>query len=137
MERRPIQYAAGSLAGSAFVAVTQILTRDTLDWSLWAAVILFAVSIPFQVILFFARVPPSRHKSLSLSQTTYWHVQSWSTRVILAGFVGLFWHFAWWLAILLSIAAHTAFRAYRFWATSTDFDEQDTQTASDDVMPTV
>src|SRR6267143_2813842 len=68
MERRPIQYAAGSLAGSAFIAVTQILTRDTLDWSLWATVTLFAVSIPFQVILFFAPVPPSRHKAQGFAQ---------------------------------------------------------------------
>jgi hypothetical protein len=124
MERRPIRYAAGSLAGSAFIAVTQILTRDSLDISLWIALAIFAVTIPFQIVLFFARVPPVLEVGLTLSQTVYWHVQSWSTRLILLGFIALFWHFAWWLGIAFTIAAYGAFRAYKFWATSTDFDQQ-------------
>jgi hypothetical protein len=133
MERRPIQYAAGSLAASAFVAVTQILTRDTVDLPLRIAVAAFAFAMPFQIVLFFAPLPPSRHKALSLSQTLYWHIQSWSTYIILFGFAALFWHFAWWVAILFAVAAYAAFRAYAFWATSPDFDEQD----NDDTTPTV
>lgn len=122
---RKIQYAAGSLAASAFISVTQILTRDTLDWPLRVAVTVFALTIPFQIIIFFAPLPPSRRKALSLSQTVYWHVQIWSTYLILFGFVTLFWHFAWWVGILFGIAACAALRAYTFWAASADFDQQD------------
>ena len=57
MEREPIQYAAGSLAASAFIATTQILTGVPLDLSLYVALAAFAVSIPFQIIIFFMRVP--------------------------------------------------------------------------------
>jgi len=137
MERRPIQYAAGSLAASAFIAVTQILTRDTFDRSLWVALAVFAVMIPFQIILFFMPVPPAREKALSLSQTVYWHIQTWSTPLILFGFVALFWHFAWWLGMSFSVAAYAAFRAYKFCANSSDFDEQDPADTSGDGAPTV
>ena len=56
-ERRPIQYAAGTLAASAFVAVTQILAGATLDVPLYVALTLFAANIPFQVMLFFMPLP--------------------------------------------------------------------------------
>jgi hypothetical protein len=58
-DRRPIQYAAGSLAASAFVAVTQILAGPTLDLPLYVALVAFAINIPFQIILFFMPVPLS------------------------------------------------------------------------------
>jgi hypothetical protein len=64
-ERVPIQYAAGSLAASAFVAATQILTGVTLDVPLYIALAAFAANIPFQIILFFMPVPQVRTRRLS------------------------------------------------------------------------
>lgn len=133
MERRPIQYAAGSLAASAFVAVTQILTRDTLDLPLLVAITAFALAMPFQIILFFAPPPPHRDKAFSSSQALYWRIHRWSTYIILFGFVASFWHFAWWVAIVFAVAAYAAFRAYAIWASSPDFHEHD----SDDTTSTV
>jgi hypothetical protein len=125
MERRPLQYAAGSLAGSAFIATTQILTGVALDIPLIIALALFAAMMPFQIILFFMPVPPARTQGLSRSQTLYWFIQLWSTRLILVGFVALFWHFFWWLGILFAAAAYIAFRVYRACAYASDYEEQD------------
>jgi hypothetical protein len=49
MERTPLQYAAGTLAGSAFIATTQILTGVALDLPLYLALVAFAINIPFQI----------------------------------------------------------------------------------------
>jgi len=137
MERRPIQYSAGTLAASAFIAVTQILTRDTLDTASWIAMIVFAVSIPFQIVLFFSPVPPARYRGFSSSQRWYWHIVLFSMPLILVGFVALFWHFAWWIGILFACAAYGAFRVYKRLASSSDFDEQDSATSSSDSVPPV
>ena len=74
-ERVPIQYAAGSLAASAFVAATQILTGVTLDVPLYIALAAFAANIPFQIILFFMPVPQVRTRRLSWPQKAYFSIQ--------------------------------------------------------------
>jgi len=127
-ERGPIQYAAGSLAASAFVATTQILTRDSLDLPLQVAVVLFAVNIPFQIILFFWPIPFSgveevqrmkaEARSLSWLQRLYSpvllysQVQLYSTPAIIIGFIAMFCHFAWWIGVLFALAAGAAYRIY-------------------------
>jgi len=103
-DRRPIQYAAGSLAVSAFVAVTQILTGATLDQLLYVALILIALNLPFQAMLFLLPVPPSSTQALSRSQMIYWAaIHRYSTIAIMCGFLANFRHFAWWLGVLFVI----------------------------------
>ena len=60
-----MQHAAGGLAASAFIAVTQILTRtDALDLPLIIALTLFAAMIPFQIFIFYAsRRPHTKTKT--------------------------------------------------------------------------
>jgi hypothetical protein len=126
MERQPLQYAAGGLASSAFIATTQILTGVSLDLPLIIALTLFAAMIPFQIFIFFAPPPPARKQRLSRSQTIYWRIQRWSTVLILAGFVALFWHFFCWLGALFAIAVTLAYLAFSFCAHSPeDYNEQD------------
>ena len=134
-ERRPIQYSAGSLAASAFVAVTQILAGATLDLALYIALAAFAANIPFQIILFFMPVAVPRPPVMSWPQILYWSIQRYSTAAIIIGFVALFWHFAWWLAALFALASFIAYRVYRYCAFSPQYDGS--ETASDDAPPTV
>jgi len=102
MERTPLQYAAGALAGSAFVATTQILTGVPLDLPLYVALVAFAVNIPFQIIIFFTPLPltikEAQHlretsQPLSWSLRVYWSIHLFSTPFIVIGFAALFWHF--------------------------------------------
>jgi len=125
MEREPIQYAAGSLAASAFIATTQILTGVPLDLSLYVALVAFAISIPFQIIIFFMRVPLHLQQDQLLDATQrpfsrplrlYWWTQLLSTPVIIIGFVAMFCHFAWWLGVLFALAASVAFRIFHYCA---------------------
>ena len=126
MERSPLQYGAGSLAASAFIAVTQILTGVTLDVPLYIALALFGANIPFQIILFFMPVPltiretqrlrASPQNNLSWSLRLYWSIHLFSTRAIIIGFAAMFWHFAWWLGVLFALAAWAAYRIYRYCA---------------------
>jgi predicted outer membrane lipoprotein len=118
MERTPLQYAAGALAGSAFIATAQILTVVPLDLPLYVALAAFAVNIPFQIIIFFMRVPLNIERTqllratslpLSLPLRLYWLTQLLSTLAIIIGFVALFWHFAWWLGVLFAFAAFQMF----------------------------
>ena len=125
MERQPIQQAAGSLAASAFVATTQILTRDSLDLPLKVAVVLFAVNIPFQIMLFFMPIPFAMKETqgtrrLSWPQRFWSAITAFSFPAIVVGFVAMFWHFAWWVGILFGLAAWGAFRIYRY-CTMEDF----------------
>jgi hypothetical protein len=125
MERQPIQQAAGSLAASAFVATTQILTRDSLDLPLQIALVLFAVNIPFQIILFFMPIPftieetkrmKAESRSLSWPQWFWSVISMFSTPAIVVGFVAMFWHFHWWVGVLFGLAAWGAYRIYRYCA---------------------
>src|SRR5215471_10150681 len=119
MKRTPLQYAAGTLAGSAFIATTQILTGVALDLPLYIALTAFAVNIPFQIIIWFMPVPltikETQHlqetgQPLSRSLRLYWSIHLFSTYFIIVGFAALFWHFAWWLGILFALAAWMAYR---------------------------
>lgn len=120
-ERRPIQYAAGSLAASAVVAVTQILAGATLDLPLYIALTAFAANIPFQIILFFMPVAIPREPVMSWPQIVYWAIQRYSTFAIIAGFIAVFWHFAWWLAVLFALSSFVAYRVYGYCAFSPDY----------------
>jgi hypothetical protein len=126
MERTPLQYAAGTLAGSAFIATTQILTGVALDLPLYVALAAFATNIPFQIILFFMPVPFSIEEAqrlratrtgLSQRQKTYCLIYCLigycSMPAIVIGFVAMFCHFAWWLGVLFALAALAAYRIYR------------------------
>ena len=122
MERSPIQYAAGALAGSAFVATTQILTGVPLDLPLYVALVAFAVNIPFQIMIFFMPIPLTikevQHlretpQPLSWSLRFYWSIHLFSTPFIVIGFAALFWHFAFWLGTLFALAAWIAYRIFR------------------------
>jgi hypothetical protein len=122
MERRPIQYAAGALAGSAFIATTQILTGVTLDPPLYVALAAFAINIPFQIMIFLMPVPSSikevqrlraASQRLSWPLWLYFSIHLFSTPFIIIGFVALFWHFAWWLGILFALSAWIAYRIFR------------------------
>ena len=130
-ERRPIQYAAGSLAVSAFVAVTQILAGATVDGPLHVALVAFAVNIPFQVLLFFMPLPFSLEEAARLRASVrvqdlsrQQKIHCWifcllaylSMPAIVIGFSAMFWHFAWWLGILFALAAFVAYRVYRYCA---------------------
>jgi hypothetical protein len=111
-ERRSIQTAAASLAASAFIATTQILTHDSVDLALQIALVLFAVNIPFQILLFLTPIaqrirPESR--PLSRIQWIWPVIGPYSTCLILIGFVAMFWHFAWWLGVLFGLATLAAF----------------------------
>ena len=132
MERTPLQYAAGALAGSAFVATTQILTGVPLDLPLYVALVAFAVNIPFQIIIFFTPHPltikEAQHlretsQPLSWSLRVYWSIHLFSTPFIVIGFAALFWHFAFWLGILFALAAWISYRIFRNSATE-DFKQQ-------------
>ncbi len=126
MERQPMQPAAGGLAASAFIAVTQILTRtDALDLPLIIALTLFAAMIPFQIFIFYAPPPPAyKNKNLTQSQIVYWNIHRSSTVLVLAGFVALFWHFFWCLGVVFAVAAFGAYLAFRFCAYSQDYMRQ-------------
>jgi hypothetical protein len=117
MERTPLQYAAGTLAGSAFIATTQILTGVTLDLPLYVALVAFAINIPFQIILFLMPVPLSIKEVQRLRATSqrlswplrlYFSAHLFSTPFIIIGFVAMFCHFAWWLGVLFALAAWAA-----------------------------
>lgn len=136
-ERVPIQYAAGSLAASAFVAATQILTGVTLDVPLYIALAAFAANIPFQIILFFMPVPQVRTRRLSWPQKAYFSIQLFSTLAIIIGFVAMFWHFAWWLGVLFALAAWAAYQIYRHCAFSPTYDEQDSAEVPGQTPPMV
>jgi hypothetical protein len=106
MERTALQYAAGTLAGSAFIATTQFLTGVALDLPLYVALVAFAINIPFQIIIFFVPIPLSIKETqrlraasqpLSWPLRLYFSIHLFSSRFIIIGFVALFWHFAWWL----------------------------------------
>ena len=45
------------MAGSAFIATTQILTGVRLDLPLYVALVAFAINIPFQIIIFLVPHP--------------------------------------------------------------------------------
>jgi hypothetical protein len=125
MQRTPIQYAAGTLAGSAFIATTQILTGVALDLPLYVALVAFAINIPFQVVFFFMPVPFSIKEAQQLRATG--HLSQWQKKycliycllgyysmpAIVIGFVAMFWHFAWWIGILFLLAAWAAYRIFR------------------------
>ena len=122
MERSPLQYAAGALAGSAFVATTQILTGVPLDLPLYVALTAFAVNIPFQIIIFFMPIPLTIKQTQHLKETgqplswqlrSYWVIQLVSTRFIVVGFAALFWHFTWWFGVLFILSAWLAHRIFR------------------------
>jgi hypothetical protein len=122
MKLRPIQYAAGSLAGSAFIATTQILTGVTLDLPLYVALVAFAINIPFQIMIFFMPIPltikevqrlRAESQRLSWQPWLYFSIHLFSTPFIIIGFAALFWHFACWLGVLFALAACTAYRILR------------------------
>ncbi len=117
-DRNPTQYAAGALAGSAFIAVTQILTGVELDCSLRIALALFASMMPFQVILFFS---PSvdvlpENEGFSGAQGVWLVTHMVSTSLILLGFGAMFWHLEWWLGILFVVSVAIAGGVYYWWA---------------------
>jgi hypothetical protein len=122
MERSAIQYAAGALAGSAFIATTQILTGVKLDLPLYVALAAFAINIPFQIVIFFMphqlTIKELRHlretkQSMSWPLTLYFSVHLFSTPFIILGFIAMFWHFAWWLGVLFAVAAWAAYGIFR------------------------
>jgi hypothetical protein len=103
MERTPLQYAAGTLAGSAFIATTQILTGGVLDLPLYVALVAFGISIPFQIIIFFMPTPLSIKETqrlraasqpLSWPLRLYFSIHLFSSPFIIIGFFALFCHFA-------------------------------------------
>jgi len=80
-DRHPLQYIAGSLAGSAFIAVTQILTGVKLDLPLYVALVAFAINIPFQILSHLMRIPTSSEEARRLeatSQPLSWPQRPWS-----------------------------------------------------------
>ncbi len=116
MERSPLQYAAGSLAASAFIV--------PLDVPLYIALAAFAANIPFQIIFFFMPIPLNIKETQRLrasSQNLSWPLRLYlihllSTPAIIFGFAAMFWHFAWWLGLLFAISAWTAYRIYHYCA---------------------
>ncbi len=53
----PWRFVSGALAGACFAASIQIVTKDVLPRSLFAAIVCFAFSVPTLVVFFF--YPPS------------------------------------------------------------------------------
>jgi hypothetical protein len=123
-DRDRIQYVAGSLAASAFIAVTQILTGVKLDLPLYVALALFAINIPFQIFIFLVGrpIPTNSEDAQRIAATPQplsrplwlWSgIHLLSTPAIVIGFVAMFWHFAWWLGILFALSAWIAYRIFR------------------------
>jgi hypothetical protein len=121
-----IQYAAGVLASSAFIATTQILAAPTLDLPLYIALVAFAVNIPFQIFVSIMPISLTIKEALHLRATSQglsrpqclqWLIQLLSTPAILIGFVAMFCHFAWWLGVLFALTALAAHCTFRYCAT--------------------
>ena len=117
----------GTLAASAFVAVTQLLAAPMLDLPLYIALLAFATNIPFLIVVFFIslenveRIDQARRRrtgsqSLSWTARLYALITLISPLAILIGFVAMFWHFASWLGILFALAASAAFWIFHYFA---------------------
>ena len=118
MSERPIQYAAGTLAASGFIAVTQILAGAALDIPLYVALIAFAINIPLQIVVFFAPVAGATEPVMSWPQIVYWAMHRYSTIGIMIGFAALFYHFAWWIGLIFGVSSIAAYCAFRYLALS-------------------
>jgi hypothetical protein len=99
----------GSLAAASFVAITQILTIGSLDWCLFGAVCIFAVSIPLLVKVWM-KPPPAFSNPPTLEEFTgakgdpFWEflfVMLFS----ITGFALMFFHFGWLSGCLFSASA--------------------------------
>jgi hypothetical protein len=87
----PLKAFSGSLAGGCFVALTQLLTRDTVPPLLRAAVGLFSLAIPFLLIFALLDVPRHRFRELVPRERVTWLLFTGSSIAGLLGLTCLFW----------------------------------------------
>jgi hypothetical protein len=87
----PIETFSASLAGGCFVALTQLLTRDTLAPALRASVALFSITIPFLVIFALLPVPEEPFRELHAVDKLTWVLFTASSILALFGITCLFW----------------------------------------------
>lgn len=91
MKSGPIETFSASLAGACFVALTQLLTRDTLAPPLRASVALFSIAIPFLVIFVLLPVPGEPFRELSALDKFTWLLFTAVSVLGLFGIACLFW----------------------------------------------
>jgi len=84
--RNTLQYVSGAIAASGFVAVTQLVTRDTLSDSLKLAILFFSVSTPTLGIFSFVEAPHDNGCWYPIAFTIL-------NCLALAGLTAMFWHF--------------------------------------------
>ena len=91
MKSGPIETFSASLAGACFVALTQLLTRDTLAPALRASVALFSIAIPFLVIFAVLPVPEEQFREQHALDKLTWLLFTASSILGLLGIACLFW----------------------------------------------
>jgi hypothetical protein len=106
------------MAAAAFVAITQICTKDSLDIWLTISVIIFAFTIPMLVSMWFG--PPSIPRDVNEFLSDWKHSISLVRLLILqlttvVGFVSFFFHFGWIPGVLfLSAIPFACLRIFAF-----------------------
>jgi hypothetical protein len=81
----------GAVGGGVFVALTQILTRDTLTLPLRWAVLLFAASLPI-LALSYIYLPPLDQPPRRGIRRFFFFVSETAVGAAIIGFGLLFWH---------------------------------------------
>jgi hypothetical protein len=87
----PIETFSASLAGACFVALTQLLTRDTLAPALRTSAALFSIAIPFLVIFALLPLPEEPVRELNALDKLTWLLFASSSILGLLGIACLFW----------------------------------------------
>jgi hypothetical protein len=87
----PIETFSAALAGACFVALTQLLTRDTIAPALRASVALFSIAIPFLVIFALLPVPGEPFRELHALDKLTWLLFTAASVLGLLGIACLFW----------------------------------------------
>jgi len=93
----PYRFVSGTLGASAFVAITQLVTRSELPPVLYAATICFAVTVPCMAAFYF--YPPTFRRKDGRWPLAYSAFHVVYVVTLLAGFAGfalLFFSFGWW-----------------------------------------
>ena len=112
-ERLPFIF--GGLGGVAALSVIQLSTLSTFDLPTQVALVSLAVSIPCSVMVLFLALegtyPRSRHFEPG-DRIFFAFRFALFAGSLLTSFIGLaavFWHFAWWIAVVFIVASAGAF----------------------------
>lgn len=109
---------SGGLAAASFVVVTQVCTRDSLDWWLKSSVFIFAFTIPFLVgfwmkpLVYFAAGILQPNSGLdSHPKVKKQFLMSLGVKIVnWLGFVLFFGHFGWLCSMIFAVATVIVWR---------------------------